>query len=159
MKNLNTLNSKKIGKALKAQEVLGWNFYNEREFLENLFCQRFNFFLVVYTIILAGIATVNSVQGMIIIESIGIVLTIGLWLTLYRAYIKLIILLKILHIIPEKGHVFGIINRELETYCRVKKLWGVNGLIGIAIPVFSILTLCFGLVATLLGWVEPFSVS
>jgi len=50
-----------------------WDLYQERAFKENLFCQRFNFFLVTYTIILATAATLKDNVASPIILIFGII--------------------------------------------------------------------------------------
>ncbi len=157
MKDLNTIDDGLIKESLKTQKDLGWDFYDEREFMENLFCQRFNYFLIVYSLFITAAASVKNEKSLIIVLSLGIFLTISIWLTLYRAYVKLIINLKILYRIPKKGHVFQVINNEIKTYNWVKRLFGVNSLIGVYIPIFCILTLITALILVLFGCLEPFS--
>ena len=156
-KNLNTIDKKLIEESIKVQRKLGWDYYQEREFVENLFCQRFNYFLIVYSLFITAAASVKTVDNLTIVLILGIILTTGIWVTLYRAFIKLIVNLKILHQIPEDGHVFQVINNEIKSYHWIKKLWGVNDLIGIYIPLFCILTLIVGLILSLTGFLEPFN--
>ncbi len=156
-KNLNTIDEKKIVETIKTQKKLGWDYYNERQFIENLFCQRFNYFLIIFSLFITAAASVKNERSLIIVLSLGIIMTIAVWLTLYRAYIKLIVNLKILHQIPKEGHVFQIINNEIESYHWIKKLFGVNDLIGIYIPLFCILILILGLILVIGGCLVPFN--
>jgi hypothetical protein len=155
--NLNTLSKKKIKRYFKAQKKIGWDFYAERAFVENLFSQRFNYFLIVYSLFVTATATVKDEKSMTIVLILGILLTFTIWLTLYRAYIKLIVNLKILHNLPMKGQVFALVNKEINSYCKIKRLFGVNNLIGIYIPLFCVLSLMVGLVLVLSGHLEPFN--
>ena len=157
IKNLNTIDEKVIEETIKVQKELGWDYYNEREFVENLFCQRFNYFLIIYSLFITASASVKNEKSLIIVLSLGIIMTIAVWLTLYRAFIKLIVNLKILHQIPKDGHVFQIISKEIKSYHWLKRLWGVNDLIGIYIPLFCILTLITGLILVICGCLEPFN--
>ncbi|GHV91925.1 hypothetical protein AGMMS50268_24320 [Spirochaetia bacterium] len=76
---------------------------NEREFMENLLCQRFNFFITFFAIIIAGacaslemelkIATMNLIICSIILE-IGLLILRPISKTIERAQVKLDIILK-----------------------------------------------------------------
>ena len=50
----------KIEQIMKAQkDETGWNFYHERQHVENLFYSRFNFFLVLYGMFVAAIVSLE----------------------------------------------------------------------------------------------------
>jgi len=63
---------------------------------------------------------------------LGLFITTLVSLTIYRAYVKLIITLKILHSLDEK-HVFPIIGKETKAK-GLLALGNVNPIIGIIIP-------------------------
>jgi hypothetical protein len=55
--NLLVYTSAQLAAANKVQrEQYGWDFSNEREFMENLFCTRFNFLLVAYSLFVTAAA-------------------------------------------------------------------------------------------------------
>lgn len=131
----------------KQRKDVGWTFYDEREFVENIFCQRFNFLLIVYSLFITAVATADTPIAKISILFVGVVFTGVLGLVIYRAYIKLIILLKILHSL--EGHVFSTIEIELNAFGK-KAFRKVNHYMGIYIPLFCTLTLVLALVYNLI---------
>ncbi len=128
---------------------VGWDFYLERQFVENLFCQRFNYLIGIFAIIIAGAGSAKNQIFLISILIIGFIITFLLSLTLYRAYVKLIILLSILHKMDEK-HVFPIVEKEIRAYGR-KALFGVNQIIGIYLPLFFNVVLLLASILSILG--------
>ena len=150
---LNTLSKKAIQEAFDFQkEKVGWDFYSEREFVENLFNQRFNYLIVMYSLFITAAATVSSNADLIIVLSLGVVMTILVSLTVYRAYVKMIITLKILHNL--ENHVFQIIDKEVKSIGK-RSLFGVNQITGILIPAICIVTLIIGLICAILGLIGP----
>ena len=131
---------------------MGWDFYSEREFVENLFNQRFNYLIVMYSLFITAAATVSSNADLIIVLSLGVVMTILVSLTVYRAYVKMIITLKILHNL--ENHVFQIIDKEVKSIGK-RSLFGVNQITGILIPAICIVTLIIGLICAILGLIGP----
>lgn len=126
-----------------------WNFYQEREFIENLFCKRFNYFLVIIAIFLGGALTAKSQTNFIIVLSIGLIYTALMAFTIYRNYKKLIILLKIMYKLGD-NHVFPIVAKEIK-FQRDFFSFGVNHLIGIWIPLLSVLIFLIGLILAVCG--------
>ena len=130
------------------REHYDWDFNNEREFIENLFCQRFNFLLVIYSLFITAAASTSSQKIMTTVLLLGTLLTLLVSLTIWRAYVKLIINLKILHKMPT--HAFQFIQKETEAL-GWRALFGVNSIIGFWAPVFCTATLALG---TVLAWYE-----
>ncbi len=120
-----------------------WTFYSEREFIENLFNQRFNYLIVMYSLFITAAATVNTKQNLLIVLSLGVVFTSLVSLTVYRAYVKLIILLKILHSLD--NHLFQLIDKEVSIM-GAKGLFPVNPICGIYIPAIAILSFMLGII-------------
>lgn len=88
------------------QEKSGWNFYHERQHVENLFYSRFNFFLVFYGMLITAIATIlgsqkiteNSVILGILI--LGILVLLFMQYTLCNVYHTLQIILTLIDALP-----------------------------------------------------------
>lgn len=116
-----------------------WTFYDERNLMENMFSQRFNFLLVTFSLFLVGAATVNNELLFQIILGLGALFTFLVALNLYRAFIKLDIILKILYKL-EDYHIFPFVKKEVEQI-GIKALVGTNRLVGILIPFLCVLTL------------------
>jgi len=73
---------------IKSLDVSGWNLSLEREFIENLYVGRFNYFLLVFSLfVTAGFAN-NYTSLKSIVFYAGAVLLFMVWLLLYRAYKK-----------------------------------------------------------------------
>ncbi len=133
MKKFKTITKEEIQEAYEFQRTLtDWTFYSEREFVENLFSNRFNYLLIAYSLFVTAFAAINGKSNKLIILGLGLFVTILISLTIYRAYIKLIINLKILHHLNDK-HVFPMIGKETKAKGALA-LWNVNPIIGIIIP-------------------------
>ena len=131
-----------------AESPASWDMSQERAFMENLFCQRFNFFLIVFTVVLGGAATATTPTKQTAILSVGCLLCLLIWLTIFRNYTKLMAILKQLHKNP--NHPVAIVGRLVKQEL-FGNAWGVNWIIGITIPLLCIAIL---VVATLLSWTK-----
>ena len=156
IKGLNTIDPQKIIETQKVQKELGWSYFSEREFVENLVSQRFNYFIVVFSLFITASATVKEVNSLIIILSLGIIIVSIIGFTIYRTHVWLDIVFKILHNLPEKAHLFEIIREEQKKSKWIKRHHGsVNKMIGIYIPLFCCLSLIIGLILVLTECLEP----
>ena len=91
----------KIEQIMKTQlDETAWNFYHERQHVENLFYSRFNFFLVLYGMFVAAIVSLECDSkkpfevGLLMF---AIVILSLVWATLCRNYQTLRIILYILY--------------------------------------------------------------
>ena len=125
-----------------------WDMSQERAFIENLLCQRFNFFIVIFSLVIAGAASANTQTKLSAILSIGFVLCFLVALTIYRIYVKLIWLLKELH--QFKGHPVGASSKGIKQL-RMPKLFRVNWIIGWCIPALCSLILLVGATLSIIG--------
>lgn len=101
--------------ALQVQrDKLGWTFYDERKFIENLIVQRFNFFIMLFGAVLvsAWMQDNNSIKPWEKIFFFLVTITIFtlLWALIFRMYYRLKILQRILHHIGGKHHVLHFIE-------------------------------------------------
>ena len=120
-----------------------WDLSQERVFMENLFCQRFNFFIVIFSLVIAGAAGANTQPKLDAILWVGFLLCALVGLTLYRNYVKLIWILRSLHKIPSHPVAqSGVHVRQLG----LRGLFGVNAIIGIIIPLVCCSALLAGAV-------------
>src|SRR6266403_243068 len=118
-----------------------WDMSQERAFIENLFCQRFNFFIVIFSLVIAGAASANTQTKLSAILTTGFLLCFLIALTIYRNYVKLIWILKSLHEL--KDHPVGASSEGIKIL-RIPKLFGVNWIIGWVIPILCCLILLIG---------------
>lgn len=144
MRKLKVLTADNVNQAFEKQKIHGWTFYDEREHIENLLCQRFNFLLVVYSLFITAAATVNDAKERTIIFVVGAIFILLLSATLYRVYIKLDIVLQILHDLPPE-HVFKMVQIEVKAK-GFSALFDVNPLIGKYIPFFCFITFVVAIV-------------
>ncbi|AOW11650.1 hypothetical protein LPB72_19310 [Hydrogenophaga crassostreae] len=113
-----------------------WTLSQEREFIENLYVARFNFFIVVFSLFLtAGFANTFTTYKAAVFIAGAVILTM-LWLTLYRAYLKLDRVLRIIFR-DKPDHVTSKIERimNLEGF---KPKYRVSRLMGVYLPLFCI---------------------
>ena len=132
-----------IKSAFNYQQKHGvWNFYDERQFSENLLAERFNYLILVYSLIISAFAVMHSskvalgVQFAVLFVGVVIIALIGI--TIYRLYAKVIINIDIINKLGDE-HPFCFIRKETEQ----RKVWFsyANKLIGIVIPVFCLSTI------------------
>lgn len=120
-----------------------WDMSQERAFIENLLSQRFNFFMVFFTVVIAGAVSAKSQVHLQILLGIGAAIGFLLSSTLGRSQEKLDLILK--HLFEDKSHPATIINRRA-------KAWGSRrGLIGIWIPRICSALLLVGFVLAITG--------
>ena len=123
-----------------------WNMYQERSFIETLFCQRFNYFILAYTIfVMAACTTEKEISVRVILFS-GIIILSLLWLTLGRAYVKLFVVLKK---IRENEGVIPDIDKIVNSYPFIAKLFGVLPIMTYIIPFTCIISL---VILLIFGW-------
>ena len=136
----------KIEQIMKAQlDETGWNFYHERQHVENLFYNRFNFFLVLYGMFVAAIVTLQSdleckIDSCVIIALVffAIIILSLVWATLCRNYQTLRMVLCIL----DKGlpayHSSPILSKYMKEN---SKIWRSGDLMAIVIPACCLMSL------------------
>ena len=142
---------------MKAQkDETDWNFYHERQHVENLFYSRFNFFLVLYGMIVAAAASLESaiaglekcedpdvylniICGLLIF---GIVILSFVWLTLRRNCQTLDIILQIIDRLPPH-HSSPILSEYMKANSKIPSS---RTLMSMVIPLCCILSLVIYLV-------------
>lgn len=136
----------------KQRESGDWTFYEEREFMENLFCTRLNYFFIIFSLILMAAVTVRTNINLIWVLLIGVIIQLLLWFSIYRIYIKLDIVLKILHNLDEY-HVFSVTDKMLKE--RKHLSFKVIPLLGTWLPLLCVIIWLIGLVLAILGHISP----
>ena len=110
-------------------------------FIENLFSQRFNFFIVIFSLVIAASGSANTQAKLVAVLWIGEILCFLVGLTIYRIYVKLIWILQSLHKIPD--HPVAKTGAAMRPLGR-RGLFGVNSILGVVIPSICCLTLFVG---------------
>jgi hypothetical protein len=130
------------------ERPITWDINQERVFMENLLAQRFNFFLVIFSLVLGGSASANSQSKFILIMICGLVICLLMWAAVYRIYIKVDIVLKMCY--EHEEHFLKEIARRTNQR-GFKGLIGVNSLVGIWIPLVCILMIVIALILSEFG--------
>jgi hypothetical protein len=125
-----------------------WDINQERMFMENLLAQRFNFFLVTFSLFLGGAASANSQLKLQLLLLCGLILCLLMWATVYRIYIKVDITLKMCY--EHEDQFLQEIARRTKQQGSVAFI-GVNSLVGIWIPLTCVLMIAVVLVLSLVG--------
>jgi hypothetical protein len=122
-----------------------WSLSQERAFMEDLVQKRFHFLLLVLFFVVAGALAATSQTRLKLILTAGLVIFALVSATVFRAYVKLDELLKILH--QDESHPISILQKRIKA--RRCGLFGVQWMIGALIP--GLITLCL-LFVTALVW-------
>ncbi len=125
-----------------------WTLSEEREFMENLLNQRFDFLLVFYALVIAGAVSANSQLQFSIILIVGAVVCLFLGLSIYRANTKLTLIID--RIFQDPTHIVTQINEEAKKM-RGRSLFSVRWIIGWFIPLLCFVTLASAGVLACLG--------
>lgn len=132
-----------------------WSMSQEREFIENLLCQRFSFFIVFYSIIVAGSSlTLESQTRLVVILILGSVILTLFATTLFRAQHKLdLILTEIFKISTHPTTVINNLAKDTKImpwYARFIASGSRRKFIGYTIPAFCVFSLILGAVLAVL---------
>jgi len=119
-----------------------WDMSQERAFMENLLGQRFNFFLIFFSLVIAGALNARSQVHLNIVLPLGNLICWLLSLVLFRSQRKLDLILK--KLLADETHPASIIDM------------GANGismrkLIGYVIPIICCSALTVGTILALCG--------
>ncbi|WP_374375186.1 hypothetical protein [Dongia sp.] len=129
-----------------------WSMSDEREFMENLLNQRFNFFMLVFAIVIGSAVQVKEQLHLQLLLSVGAILLMMFLPTLYRAQVKLD---KIIWILKKRSkesgklHPVTEVDKELieDGHCN----WSVRRYIGFYIPTVCTLMMLAGMGTAWLG--------
>lgn len=119
-------------KYIKQRDNKDWTLYSERTFIEQLFSTRFNYFIATFSLLTAAVARIESPQILLITLFLSAIILTLMNLAIYRIYVKLIIILKMLYQL-EDYHVFNLIEKEVNNV-KNKISIPVNAIIGVIIP-------------------------
>jgi len=124
-----------------------WSLSDEREFLETLYNQRINFFILAYSLTITGVLSASSPIEKVLVLVAGLSITVLLGLSLYRACHKLLLLLAVLH--RTRQHPVRYSGKLASRYNWPLSV-RVNHLTGIALPLICSLVLLIWLVVVII---------
>jgi hypothetical protein len=123
----------------------------ERVFLEGLLQQRFNFFIVAFSLVIAAGTASGSKSKLLFVLIVGFLFCLLLGLCVYRVFVKVDTILQKLH-----GFENGVMHQVAEA--TNKQRWPfsfpVNRLIGYIIPIFSVVAIFLWGVLTVFGVID-----
>ncbi len=119
-------------KYIKQRENKDWTLYSERTFIEQLFSTRFNYFIATFSLLMAAVARIENSRLLLITLFLSAVILTLMSLAIYRIYIKLIIILKMLYQL-EDYQVFNLVKKEVDNLDNKISI-PVNAIIGVIIP-------------------------
>jgi len=123
-----------------------WNLSQERAFQEDLMYRGFHFFILFFSLAIGGAITARSQQHLSILLTIGALVSFAMFLPIYRARVKLLVILRILHRIDK--HPVAEVGKLLEE-SGIWSTYSVVHLIGLWIPLACCLLISL---AALLTW-------
>ncbi len=134
-----TINHKSMNASFRNDKPPVWDMSQERAFTENLLCQRFNYFILFYSITIAGFVNVRNQIHAQIILTIGTIITVLFASVLKRSQQKLDIILILNDLFKDETHPAKIID-EIAGGSEGSK----RRIIGIWIPAICYWTLIIG---------------
>jgi len=145
------INPKKIRKAYEFQleNSPNWTFFQEREFWETKFHNGFNFLILFYSLFISGFVMAKDREIKIIILSIGFLMSVLMFIYIYRFYFRVIILSKIIYNLGNQ-YTLPFMYEEVKSQ-GLKAGFPVDKIIGIIIPLFMNLTFLIGIIALILN--------
>jgi hypothetical protein len=123
-----------------------WNLSQERQFQEDLMYRGFHFFILFFSLAIGGAITARSQQHLCILLTIGALVSFAMFLPIYRARVKLLVILRILHRIDK--HPVAEVGKLLEE-SGIWSTYSVVHLIGLWIPLACCLMISL---AAILSW-------
>lgn len=135
-----------------------YTFTQERDFIENLLHGRFNFFLVFFSLVIAGVLAAKTNKYLIPILSIGFAICLALSFTIHRSFIKLGIYLKELRKLKPPAYNFhhpvALSYDWIEGLPFYKRLFTVRWLLPFISYLCTVL-LIVGLFLASMGYLKP----
>ena len=122
-----------------------WDMNNERVFMENLLCTRFNFFLVFFSLVIGGALSTVNPDHVKMVLSVGALISVPFAGTIARSQQKLNIILND-YLFHEEGPV-----KTINDACKGKGI-GMRNCIGYWIPLICCSLLIAGAFSAWKGW-------
>jgi hypothetical protein len=127
-------------------EPAKWSLSQERAFQEDLMYRGFHFFILFISLVIGGTLSARSQQHLSILLTIGCVISFAMFLPIFRARVKLLLILQILHRVEQ--HPVARIGR-LMNQSGGWTPYSVVHLIGLWIPLICCLMV---VIATVLAY-------
>lgn len=154
IKKLNYITREKIEESLKNDTI--WNLFSERKFGETMFNQRFNFFVLSFSIIVSSIVLICTSENQLFIfikpiVVVGFIFVLLFGLSLYKSFLHVRIYVRMIQEhTQEDNSIFNLIAKEFKTYSPWKRKISVLELMGKFIPGFCIFTSLIAMIVILM---------
>jgi hypothetical protein len=135
-------------------EPAKWSLSQERSFQEDLMYRGFHFFILFFTLAIGGAIAARSQQHLCILLTIGALVSFAMFLPIYRARVKLLVILQILHRVEE--HPVARVGQLLQR-SGIWTTYSVVHLIGLWIPLACCLMVALATVLAYAGVLRPAS--
>lgn len=122
----------------KQKREYNWTFFSERAFVEELFCTRFNYFIATVAFLSAAITQIKSMYTLLCVVFTSLIIITLMAFNIYRVYVKLIVLLKILYQLDD-FNALNVVDKEIKQTKNILS-FPVNPLIGFIVPAICILS-------------------
>ena len=146
---------KRIPRQTRDRALPVWDMSQERIFLESLMNQRFSFFVVLFSVVIAGAANAKSQRFLQLILSFGFVVELLIWSLIYRAQFKLNLIVKYLE--SDLSHPMTIIDDIVKAEAKgIRHIfmcpWIRMHMMGSIAPSICSCILLAGAIASWAGW-------
>lgn len=120
------------------KEHSDWTLYSERAFIEQLFSTRFNYFVATFSLLAAAVTRIGTPGLQLPALFVSAIILTLMSLAIYRVYVKLIIILKMLYQLDDY-HVLKMVDREVKALNNRFSM-PVNQIIGVIVPLLGTLS-------------------
>lgn len=135
----------------KVPQSAGYEDLNtERVFLEGLLQQRFNFFIVAFSLVIAAGTAAGSKSELFFVLIVGFLFCLLLGLCVYRVFVKVDTVLWKLHRF-ENGVMHQVSEEAMK---RWPLSFRVNDIMGYVVPIFSVVVIIVWAVLTICGAID-----
>jgi len=146
--DIKTRNEKQLRASYALQKKNNdWNFYEEREFIENLFQTRFNFLITTYALFITAFAVSQEPIFKWFILGIGLFVITLMGLAVVRIRLRAKLIVKMMHKLEDEHQIVKMFDDEIKQH-KFMSMINANGIIGVFIP--ALLVLSFIVLAILL---------
>jgi hypothetical protein len=139
------------------REIGSWTLSEERVFIENLLCQRLNFMLVFYSLVITGACATDSCRNFRAAFLVGAIICSLLSLSIARTQVKLELIL--LWIREQREHPATLTDQRVRSAVPkgIKWLVGKSGrkIVGYWIPIACAMSMWAALILACTGYLAP----
>jgi hypothetical protein len=126
------------------KNCLDWTFYNERDYTSKVFDGRFNFLLVIFSLFTTAFLKIDNIEYRFFILGVGGIIIFLLCCSLFRALTRLVILVRILRNIHDKGAT-SVVFKEFDA-TKISRILPGTITVMILIQILMLLSIILGVI-------------